>query len=126
MPKRILLVEDEEGLALLMGDSLTELGPDYTIEVCRSGAEALARMASRKFNLVISDLRMPGIDGLALLSEVRRLYPDTRLILMTASSDRQVRAMARQLQVHQCIIKPFRVEELLAAVRKAIGDEASL
>ncbi len=125
MPKRILVVEDEESLAFLIEENLAELGPDHVIEVCGSGTEALARMTTQTFNLVISDLRMPGIDGLALLSEIRRLYPDTHLILMTACNDHQIEVIARQLQVCRYIAKPFRVEELIAAAQNALSEGAA-
>jgi CheY-like chemotaxis protein len=122
MPKRILIVEDEESLAFLIEENLAELGPDYTTEVCGSGAEALARMRKQPFDLVISDLRMPGMDGLTLLSEIRRLYPHTRLVLMTAYGDSRAEARARQLEVSRYITKPFHIEELIGAARDALGE----
>ena len=125
MPKHILIVEDEESLAFLIEENLTELGPDHTIEICGSGVEALARMRKRPFDLVISDLRMPGMDGLTLLSEIRCLYPDTRLILMTAYGDSRAEAGARQLGVFRYITKPFHIEDLIAATRAALSNCAA-
>jgi two-component system response regulator (stage 0 sporulation protein F) len=125
MPKHILIVEDEESLAFLIQENLAELGPDYTIEVCGSGIEALAKVGKQPFDLVISDLCMPAMDGLTLLSEIHCLYPDTHLMLMTAYGDSQVETKAKNLKVSRYITKPFHIEELIATVRDTLSGRTT-
>ncbi len=124
MGKRILIVDDEESVVFFLGESLAELGPGYTVETARSGEEALARIARQPFDLVITDLRMPGVDGLELLKTLQATQPDTRLILMTAYGSDQVEAEARRLAVYRYITKPFKIEDLVDAARQALGEMA--
>lgn len=124
MSGRILIVDDEESVVFFLGENLAELGPGYVVETAGSGEEALIKMASRPFDLVVTDLRMPGVDGLDLLRTIRTTHPNTRLILMTAYGSDQVEAEARRLQVYRYITKPFKVEDLVDTVRKALSGMA--
>lgn len=124
MSKRILVVDDEESVVFFLGESLAELGPGYMVETARSGEEALARIAHQPFDLVITDLRMPGVDGLELLQTLHATQPDTRLILMTAYGSDRVEAEARRLKVYRYITKPFKIEDLVDAARQALGGLA--
>ena len=124
MSKRILIVDDEESVVFFLGESLTELGAKYEVETACSGEEALEKMAAHHFDLVITDLRMPGVDGLELVEQVGKRYPQTHLILMTAFGSDQVAAEARRLHVYRYITKPFRVEDLVDAARQALGEMA--
>ena len=124
MTKRVLIVDDEESVVFFLGENLAELGAEYEVETACSGEEALENMSVQHFDLVITDLRMPGVDGLELVEQVRARYPQTRLILMTAFGSDQVEAEARRLQVYRYITKPFRVEDLVDAARQALGDMA--
>ena len=116
MTKRILVVDDDTSTAFFLGENLAELGPAYQVETATSGEEAIARFSARRFDLVISDLRMPRMDGLDLLDWIRERDANVRLILMTAYGSALAEAQARRLGVDCYIQKPFRVEELLAAV----------
>jgi len=124
MDKRILVVDDEESVVFFLGENLAELGPGYEVETARSGEEALAKIARQPFDLVITDLRMPGVDGLELLKTLHATQPDTRLILMTAYGSDRVEAEARRLAVYRYITKPFRIEDLVDAARQALGGMA--
>jgi len=124
MDKRILIVDDEESVVFFLGENLAELGPGYTVETARSGEEALTKIAQQPFDLVITDLRMPGVDGLELLESIRATDPKTRLILMTAYGSDRVEAEARRLKVYRYITKPFKIEDLVDAARQALGDMA--
>ncbi len=124
MTKRILIVDDEESVVFFLGENLSNLGAEYEVKTACSGEEALEKMSVHHFDLVITDLRMPGVDGLELVEQVRAHYPQTRLILMTAFGSDQVEAEARRLQVYRYITKPFRVEDLVDAARQALGEMA--
>jgi CheY-like chemotaxis protein len=122
--KRILIVDDEDKVAFFLRESLEELGQDFIVEAAASGEEALEKIVAQPFNLVISDLRMPGIDGLELLERVKEQNPDTRLILMTAYGSDEVEAQARRLEIYQYITKPFHISDLVEAARDALAGVA--
>ena len=122
--KRILIVDDEEKVVFFLRESLEELGQDFVVEAAKSGEEALEKIEHQPFDLVVSDLRMPGIDGLELLESVKELSPNTRLILMTAYGSDEVEAEARRLQIYEYITKPFHVSDLIEAARDALADVA--
>lgn len=124
MTKRILLVDDEQSMLFFVGENLAELGEEYEIDTAGSGEEALKKFAIQPFDLVVSDLRMPGIDGITLLQIIRQTNQNTHLILMTAYGSDRVEIAARSLQLHSYITKPFRVEELLDTVRAALIQDA--
>jgi len=120
--KRILIVDDEDKVAFFLRESLEELGRDFVVEAAGSAEEALEKMAAQPFNLIISDLRMPGIDGLELLEQVKEQNPDTRLILMTAYGSDEVEAEARRLEIYQYITKPFHISLCIPVglIRRAV------
>jgi DNA-binding NtrC family response regulator len=119
--KRVLVVDDEEKVVFFLRESLEELGKGFSIGTAKSAEEALEKIDDRPYDLVISDLRMPGIDGLDLLREIREKNPDTRLILMTAYGSDDVEADARDLDVFDYITKPFHVSDLVQVAREALA-----
>ncbi len=122
--KRILIVDDEEKVAFFLRESLEELGQHVVVEAARSAEEALEKIESQPFHLVISDLRMPGIDGLQFLGKVKQGNPDARLILMTAYGSDEVEADARRLEIYKYITKPFHVSDLVDVARDALAGVA--
>ena len=119
--KRVLIVDDEEKVVFFLRESLEELGQDFTIGTAKSAEEALEKIATQPYDLVISDLRMPGIDGLQLIERVKEKYPRTRFVLMTAYGSDEVEARARSLDVYDYITKPFHVSDLLDVTRQALA-----
>ncbi|MDH4209433.1 MAG: response regulator [Anaerolineae bacterium] len=120
--KRILIVDDEEKVVFFLRESLEELGQDFTIGTARSAEEALAKIARQPYDLVISDLRMPGADGLHLLKTIKDKHPHTRFILMTAYGSDEVKAGAQRLEAYHYITKPFHVADLLRVARDALAQ----
>ncbi len=115
---RILIVDDEEKVVFVLGETLAALGTRCEVHTAYSGQEALALVAEQPFDLLITDLQMPGIDGLELMAQVRACYPEIRLILMTACGfDKKVKAEARRLGVYRYLTKPFEIGELVEAVK---------
>ncbi|MGH7231677.1 MAG: response regulator [Nitrospiraceae bacterium] len=90
----ILVVDDEQDMRALLKDILEEQG--YTVTVAQSGREALKALGERDYGVVLTDLRMKEMQGIELLTEVRRTYPDINVILMTAfgSVETAIEAMA--------------------------------
>jgi CheY-like chemotaxis protein len=122
--KRVLIVDDEEKVVFFLRESLEELGQDFTIGTAKSAEEALDKLATQPYDLVISDLRMPGIDGLQLIETVKAKYPRTRFILMTAYGSDEVEARAHHLDVYDYITKPFHVSDLIDVTRQALAPAA--
>ena len=121
-PARILLVEDSLGVAraLVQALSLYEESA-YHVDLCASGEEALAQLHEKPYDLLISDFRLPGVDGLELLERVRQVRPAMRTILITAYGSPEVEARARELATRY-LPKPFHLRELLRQVDQALSE----
>jgi CheY-like chemotaxis protein len=122
MGKQILIVDDEESVAFFLAESLAELGAGYRVETANSGEEALRKMAARSFDLVVTDLRMPGINGLELIEQARARSPHTRLILMTAYGNARVEGAAYRLGACRYLSKPFQIQDLVTTVQSAVAE----
>jgi DNA-binding NtrC family response regulator len=105
---RILVVDDEARGADLLRRELADRG--HAVEAATSSAAALARLAEQAFDLVVTDLRMPPPDGLALLAEIRRRWPATEVILMTAHGDETTAVSAMRAGAYDYLKKDPRVD----------------
>jgi len=114
----ILIVDDEQVVRDSLVHWFTEEG--YEVEAAASASEALSRLAARELDLVIADIRMPGMDGLELLEKIRSEQLDTSVIIMTgyASVESAVRALKQG--AFDYVTKPFDPDELSVAVRNAL------
>ncbi|HEY1534173.1 MAG TPA: response regulator [Polyangiaceae bacterium] len=122
---RVLIVDDHLSLAETLADGLAECG--YEAIALSSSQEAAARLAAHEsFDALITDLRMPGLDGLELLKISLAAAPDRPVIVMTAFSavDSVVESL-RQGAFH-CLSKPFRLEELVLFLNRALGKPSPL
>lgn len=115
---RVLIVDDEPTLAFFLRRGLSEAGLNCVVECVGSGEEALARLAFDKYRLLITDFKMPGINGLTLVAAAQTLQPTISIILMTAYGSREVEAEAEQLTVDAYLTKPFQLEKLRDLVEK--------
>lgn len=120
--KRILIVEDEPKVAFFLQESLEALDTSYQVVRAASGEDALAHMSNTVFDLVVSDLRMPGISGLELLQRVREQSPTTQTMLITAYGSDQVEAETRRLQACRYFTKPFPIQDFTEAVQQALNS----
>lgn len=119
---RILVVDDEPMLRASLRRLLERAG--YQVTTAGSGAEALAALAQAPVEMVISDLNMPGQSGLELLAEVKRRWPDTLRLVLTAAVDPALMQAIGNCDVHRCICKPWDNEDLtklLAQLFAAFG-----
>jgi CheY-like chemotaxis protein len=116
MPKRILIVEDEPLSRKNIGLFLREVG--YEIDEAKDGVEALNLIDSFKFDLVLSDLRMPRVDGIAVISHLRSISPDTPFIVLTAYAADAVylSKMPRAVFMN----KPVVLEDLRVKIRRLL------
>ena len=120
MSKELLVVDDDAGLLLAVSETLRADG--YEVVTARRGAEALVHVAQSLPDLIISDIRMPGMDGFALVRNLRST-PRTRLIpiiFLTAKDETADRIKGFRAGVDAYITKPFEPEELVAIVRSIL------
>jgi DNA-binding NtrC family response regulator len=109
--KRILIVDDEVTILSVLKRSLEKLEAGYIVSTATDSRSALAQLGEARFDLVVTDYKMAGMDGLELLQEVRSLQPEARTILMTAYGSDRVRAEAHRLQTYRYMLKPFQIDE---------------
>ena len=117
---RILVVDDEESIRELLSKTLALA--DYEVDLAPDGRTALDRMRLISYDLLITDLRMPGVDGLTVIREARRLKGDLPVIIITGYSSEASAIEAINLGVQGYLTKPFRVPRVLAAAAKALGE----
>jgi putative nucleotidyltransferase with HDIG domain len=119
---RILVVDDEEPIREIVCSMLTA-GGKYTCLQAGSGEEALALLESgEQFALMLSDLMMTGMDGLALLERAKERTPDMPVVMVTAVHDISVALSAIRNGAYDYLLKPFEREQLLATVRRALEN----
>jgi DNA-binding NtrC family response regulator len=116
--RHILIVDDDERVRSVLRQTLMVLNNRYQIVTARNGRDALRKAKAQDFDLVITDLRIPGMDGVELTEAIKAQNPETAVIWATVYDCRQLRADARRLSVNRCLQKPFTV----TAIRKAVED----
>jgi CheY-like chemotaxis protein len=121
-PKRVLVVDDEPVMRVGLAEILEQLGSGYVIETSSNGREALAMIRSNNYSLVLTDYKMLGMNGLQLARAIRRLSPDTRVVLMTAYSTSQLRNTALRLELDGYVDKPFSVDQIRKLVERIVEN----
>jgi excisionase family DNA binding protein len=119
---RILVVDDEPSIRELLTRTLALT--EYDVEAVADGNTGLDRLRLAAYDLLIADLRMPGMDGLTLIREARRLHPGLRVIIITGYSTESSAIEAVNLAVVGYLVKPFRVPQVLSAVARALGESS--
>lgn len=117
---RILVVDDEASIRDLLSKTLALA--DYDVDLAPDGRTAIDRLRVVPYDLLITDLKMPGIDGLTVIREGRRLRPDIPVVIITGYSSEASAIEAVNLGVSGYLTKPFRVPRVLAAAAKALGE----
>ena len=119
---RILIAEDEEPLRRLLARALGEAG--HAVEAAADGAEALDMLerAAAPFELLLTDIRMPVMDGIALALAAARHDPKLVILLMTGYAEQRERAHGLEALVAGVLDKPFTVAEVRTQVEKALAD----
>jgi signal transduction histidine kinase len=114
----ILIVDDEPSVLLTVAAILQQEG--YAVDAVPDGTAAIANIGSRHYDLVLTDLKMPGIDGLQVLEEVRKRSPKTVTVMMTGYGSVDTALEALQRGAYEYLLKPTEVEDLKAAVRRSL------
>jgi CheY-like chemotaxis protein len=121
---RVLLVEDEPVLARVYSRALVAAG--FIVDLAADGSEGFERLLSGSYDVVVSDVRMPRLNGLDLLQQVRRLRPNVPVVLITAQLDERAYELARELGAARYLLKPVTMEQLARAVQGAVSLKAAL
>jgi DNA-binding NtrC family response regulator len=121
---RILVIDDELIVCESCQRILEEEGLE--VEIALSGAEAFTKMKENPFDIVITDLKMPGMDGMEVLRAIRKEYPDTFVIMITGFSTVETAVEAMKLGAFDYIPKPFTPDEVSIVVKKAIEQKSLL
>jgi DNA-binding NtrC family response regulator len=114
----ILLIDDEPIALLNLGHVLEKEG--YTVTACKDGESGLAEMQNTQFDLVLTDLRMPGIDGMEVLRHIRERTPDVPVIMITGHAKLDSAVDAMKAGAYHYLAKPFRLDEARGVVRSAL------
>jgi len=119
---RVLVVDDEASIRDLLSKTLALA--EYDVDTAADASTALGRVRAAEYDLLIADLRMPGMDGLTLIRQVKRIRAELPVIIITGFSTESSAIEAVNLGVAGYLRKPFRVPEVLAAAAKALGTPA--
>src|SRR5437016_3784134 len=115
---RILIVDDEAPIRALLGEHLQLVG--YDVAQAANGVAALKLLAGGEFDLVLTDVRMPGMSGLELLAEIVRTRPGVGVLMLTACDDLTLAVNAMRIGALDYILKPFRLAEVTLNVQEAL------
>ncbi|MDP8999306.1 MAG: response regulator [Myxococcota bacterium] len=121
---RVLLVEDDRILAHVYARALVAAG--FVVDAALDGAEGLERLLAGAYDVLVTDLCMPRMNGLDLLQEVRRVRPDVPVVFMTAEVDSLAYTAACDLGIVRFLLKPMTMEQLARAVESAASLRATL
>ncbi|SFG43395.1 response regulator [Oribacterium sp. WCC10] len=120
---KVMLVDDESAVLDILKNRINwqELGVDSLL-YAPDGQTALKKMAEQKIDIVISDIQMPGMNGLDLSGQIKKLYPDTRILLLTAYGEFEYARKAIQLGVENYLLKPVVKEEIEQNIRNTLDN----
>jgi CheY-like chemotaxis protein len=121
--KTILVVEDDEFMRTALLETLEDEG--YQACGASSGPEALELAGQKPFDLVVTDVRMPGMDGLECLQKLKEIHPELSSIVITGYADREAPTRALQLEASDYLYKPFNIDQLVNRVAQLLDAEST-
>jgi len=120
--RRIIIIDDALDVARLLRSAVLSLDPKLQVSVVPSGEEALLEVIRGKPDLIIVDVRLPGISGFDLIRKLNKKYNDLKVIVITGLSDAEVRKQAVELGIEAFLSKPMDMSVFLETVKKILGD----
>lgn len=122
MAKTILTVDDSASMRQMI--KLTLTGAGYAVTEAADGTQGLAAAKAKAFDMVLTDLNMPGMDGVSMIKEIRKLstFTGVPIVLLTTESDAEKKAMAKAAGATGWITKPFEPNQLLSVTKKVLGQ----
>lgn len=123
MTAKILIVDDEKAVR----DSLEELLilEEYQVETAASGEESLEMMEKKEFDLVLLDIKMPGVSGVEVMRQVKKYYPDTKVIVLTGHGSLESAIEAIRSGAEDYMLKPYESSDILVSIGKALTEKAA-
>ncbi len=122
MKARLLVVDDEEQFVEALSERLSMR--DYDVTICLSGEDAIEKMKNYNFDVVILDVRLPGIEGTDVLREIKNLKPLTEVIMLTGHGTVEMAIEGMKLGAFDFLMKPCETEDLTAKIDKAHDRKA--
>jgi DNA-binding NtrC family response regulator len=119
--RRIMVIDDEKIVGDMAKLSLEQEG--YVVETFLNAEPALKRLQEEKFDVVVTDYKMKGIDGMEVLKTVKDLYPATQVIMITAFANLDAAIEALRRDVHDFFPKPVKIKELKASIKRALEKQ---
>ncbi len=119
--RRILLVDDETKVAIVLARGLKTLGRGYHIDTANSGEEALTKLTGAPYDLLLTDYQMPTMTGLDLTQAARSFDPELRVVIMTAYGTANLRQTMKTLEINGYIEKPFTLAQLRQTIKQCFG-----
>jgi CheY-like chemotaxis protein len=116
---RVLVAEDNPAVREFITRSLVSVG--HKVVSVADGQQALDTLAKEKFEVLVTDIVMPNVDGIALALKAVRLFPDLRIVMISGYAQERMRAHNLDALVHRIIAKPFSLEEICDAVKSAVA-----
>ncbi len=118
-PKWILVADDEPSVREFVERALNYAG--FAVTAVGDGNAALTALARQPYDLMLTDIVMPDLDGIALALKVSKDYPDMKILMMTGYSNQKERAHNLDFLAHEVIVKPFTLEEITRRVKAVLG-----
>ena len=118
---RILIIEDDEEMRALLKDSLLEEGIEF--DSAGNGSEAIRKLVEDPFDLVITDIRMPGLTGLDILPGIKKLQPETRVIVITAFGSEELRRKCFDRGATAYLEKPINMDRLKTLIQEMVSTK---
>ncbi len=116
---RIMVIDDEKIVVNMTKMHLVKEG--FEVETFLSAAPALERLKEERFDVVVTDLKMKGIDGIEVLRTIKNNYPDIQVIMITAFAHLNTSIEAFRGQVFDFFPKPFKIKDFVASINRALG-----
>ena len=123
--KRILIVDDEEDLTWSISRGLLKDKNTFNVEIANSGKSALNLLSKKKYDLLVTDIRMPGGSGLNLLKKAKDLFPSTKVIVMTAYGSSEIKDVLDRTLKYGYIEKPFEFKDLRDLILSCLNEKSN-
>src|SRR5881409_808238 len=117
---RVLIVDDDAALLQALPEALRLRMSGLTVDTADSAATALDRIAARDYDAIVTDIKMPGMDGLALLAEIQRRQPDTPILIITGHGEYDLSVRALRAGAYAFVQKPIDRDRFVASLYRAI------
>jgi DNA-binding NtrC family response regulator len=118
--RSILVVDDEEALRTVLSSELS--GEGYQVDSASDGDEAISTIQSKKFDLVLLDIKMPKVDGFEVLKFIKKNTPEMKVIMLTAFADLKNAIESKKLGAEDFISKPYDLVDLLTTIERVLSE----